>query len=74
MARVALLDRLGHGRANVTLVDDVAAEACDAVGEPGVPDRRRAHVDASTAGAEVEPGADDGDRTGSLRGAHARRL
>ena len=44
------------------MVDDLAAELREPLGEPGVADRRRAHVDAAAPRAEVERRADDRDR------------
>ena len=48
-------------RRHVAPVEARAAERLDAGVEPGVADRRRAHVDTATAGAEVEAGADHRD-------------
>ena len=63
VARVgdALLGRLGHRRADVAPVVDDEAEAAQVRVQLRVADRRRAHVDAAPALAEVEPGADHRD-------------
>ena len=52
------------------MVDDVAAELLEPFGEPGVADRRRAHVDAAAPRAEVERRPDDCDR---VHGKEAKR-
>src|SRR5437763_1134558 len=59
---VPLVCRLRDVRRDVAVVDDIAPELREPVGEPCVPDRRRAHVDPTPAGAEVERRADDSDR------------
>ena len=58
---VAQRRRLGDGRLDVALVAHVVAEADETLLETRVPDRRRPHVDAAPALAEVERRADDRD-------------
>ena len=55
-------ERLDHGGGEVALVDDLAPQAPDLLDEAGVAHRRRSHVDAPAAGAEVERDPDDGHR------------
>ncbi len=66
--RVRLLGRLEHGGLDVAPVEHLVAEALEAVVQAGVADRRRAHVDAAAARAEVERGADDRDLLARLHG------
>src|SRR5205814_2076380 len=61
-ARVADLGRLREPDADVAPVDADTPELLDPLLEPRVPDRRRAHVDTAPPGAQIEPGADHGDR------------
>ena len=58
-ARVRLLGRLLHGRLDVAPVEDVVADPVEPVVEPRVADGGWAHVDTSSARAEVERGSDD---------------
>ena len=51
---------LGHRDEHVPPVDARAAEALDPLLEPGVADRRGAHVDAAAAGPQVQRGSDHG--------------
>ena len=51
----------GNGGLDVALVAHVVPEAREPLLEPGVPHRRRPHVDAASPLAEVERGADDRD-------------
>ena len=51
---VARLQRLADGGGQVALVDHRVAERGDLLAEPGDAKRRRPHVDAASAGAEVE--------------------
>ena len=57
------LERLRLRRRDVAAVDDVAPEAGEPLLESGVAERRRAHVDAAPALAEIERRADDRDLT-----------
>ena len=59
---VALVDRLGHCGLDVAPVKVGEPESLQPGLEPRVADRRRAHVHAPAAGAEIERSADDGDR------------
>ena len=59
---VGLMTGLGNRRRHITLVDDVRPRSVICVAESRDPKRRRSHVDAATAGAEVERHADDVDR------------
>ena len=70
-ARILETERLGLGSADVASVDDRVPDRDESLREAGVPDRRRAHVDASPALPEVERGTDD--RNGSLHGAKPYR-
>ena len=54
--------RFGNRRRQVALVDDGVAERGDLLAEAGDAERRRPHVDAAPAAAEVERHADDVDR------------
>src|SRR6185503_320463 len=60
-ARVRLFGRLQHGSLDIAPVEDVVADRGKTVVEPRVADCRWTHVDAATAGAEVERGTDDRD-------------
>ena len=60
-ARVRHRQRLGLGRRHVAPVHDPAAEGQQPLLEPGVPDRRGAHVHAAPALTEVEWRSDDRD-------------
>ena len=64
---IADVGRLGHRRADVAPVGDLAAELADARLELRVADRRRPHVDAAAPGPEIEPGADDRDGLALVR-------
>ena len=70
LALVAQLLRLGNRRGEVAFVDDRVAERGDALAEAGDAKRRRAHVDAAPAAAEIERHADDVNRLG--RHSHLR--
>ena len=52
--------RLRHGRLHVPEIHVVVAEVGDARRQPRIPNRGRPHVDPTTAGPQVEGGADDG--------------
>ncbi len=58
---------LGLRRHDIASIRDGEADLRQALLEPGVPDRRRAHVDAAPGLAEVEGRTDD--RDGTLHGA-----
>ena len=63
----------GTGARERRRVGHLAAELADPRLELGVADRRRPHVDAAAAGAEVEPGPDDRDALHHVVRAHCRR-
>ncbi len=56
---VAQFLRFGNRRGQVALVDDPVAERREPLAESGDPERRRPHVDAASAAAEVKRNADD---------------
>src|SRR5204862_326921 len=62
--------RFGNSPLDVPPVEHRPAETLDPRREPGVPDRRGAHVDAAPAGPEVEARADQGDRPAVRLPAH----
>ena len=72
-ARVAHRARFGDGRLDVAPGLTAAPESLDPGLQPGVPDRRRPHVDAPAACSEVESGADDFNRPPVLLNPHARK-
>ena len=67
-ALVPLVGRLGDRHRHVAVVDHLAPERAEPLGETGVADRGRAHVDATAARTEVERRTDHRDRlhTGRL--------
>ncbi len=72
-ALVPHLGRLRDRRDDVPLVEDAHAELFrELLVETRVADGRRPHVDAATAGAEVERAADDGDFAGGVLHTHGR--
>ena len=58
-ARVAFLRCFGDLRRDVAVVDHLAPERREPVGETGIADRGGTHVDAAASRAEVEGSADD---------------
>ena len=57
----------GIGAGQIALVDDRVAERRDLLAEAGDAQRRRPHVDAAAAAAEVERDADDVDSFHQVR-------
>jgi len=68
---VRLVGGLLHGRLDVAPVHTAVADPGQPVVQARVPNRRRTHVDAASAGAEIEGRADDRDL---LASSHAQNL
>ena len=71
---VAACERLRDRSVHVAAIVRLDAERLgEMLGQPCVPDRRRAHVDAATAGAEVERGTDECHLPGGRLHAHGHK-